>query len=162
MKKLIFVAMLPVVLSACAGMNTPPLAAGEPADAVKAKLGQPTGTYASGADTMLEYAGGPFGQYTHMARIGPDGKLISFEQVLSSEKFATVKPRKDSKQTILSTFGRPAQQVHYASVDGDVWVYRYKEQNVWDSVMHVEFDRNGIVQAMVNGPDPERESRRGR
>ena len=162
MKKLIFVAMLPIVLSACASLSPPQLAAGESAEAVKAKLGQPTATYANGRDTMLEYAGGPFGQYTRMARIGPDGKLISFEQVLSSEKFATIKPRQDNKQTVLSTFGRPAQQVRYASVDGDVWVYRYKEQNVWDSVMHVEFDRNGTVLALVNGPDPERESRRAR
>jgi hypothetical protein len=162
MKKMIFMAIFTALLGACASLGAPPVTPGEPVETVKAKLGQPTGTYASGTDTMLEYARGPFGQYTYMARIGPDGKLVSFEQVLSSEKFATVRPRKDNKQTILSTFGRPAAQVRYASVDGDVWVYRYKEQNVWDSVMSVEFDRNGVVQAMVNGPDPEREGRRGR
>jgi outer membrane protein assembly factor BamE (lipoprotein component of BamABCDE complex) len=111
---------------------------------------------------MLEYARGPAGQYTFMARIGPDGRLLSYEQVLSSEKFATVKPGKDTKETILRTFGRPAQRVRYASVEGDVWLYRYKEQNVWDSVMSVEFNRQGVVLAMVNGPDPEREPRRGR
>ena len=89
--------------------------------------------------------------------------LVAKGLVLSRQRAgATVRPRKDNKQTILSTFGRPAAQVRYASVDGDVWVYRYKEQNVWDSVMSVEFDRNGVVQAMVNGPDPEREGRRGR
>jgi hypothetical protein len=162
MKKLFILTIFPILLSACAGLGAPPVTPGEPETAVRARLGQPTGTYASGADTMLEYAQGPFGQYTYMARIGPDGRLVSFEQVLSSEKFATVRPRKDTKQTILSTFGRPAAQTHYASVDGDVWLYRYKEQNVWDSMMSVEFDRNGVVQAMVNGPDPEREGRRGR
>ena len=56
--------------------------------------------------------------------------------------------------------GRPTQVTHYASVDGDVWLYRYKEQDVWNSMMSVEFNRQGVVQAMVNGPDEEREVRR--
>jgi len=149
--------ILAAFLTACAG---PPPAPGEPLANVTARLGRPTGTYANGADTMLEYAYGPFGQYTWMARIGPDGRLVSYEQVLTSEKFATVKPGKDTKETILSTFGRPTQVVHYASVDGDVWLYRYKEQDVWNSMMSVEFNRDGVVQAMVNGPDEERENRR--
>jgi hypothetical protein len=159
MKKLIFVTIFPV-LAACASLFAPPPAPGTPVDAVRARLGQPTATYHNGPDTMLEYAYGPAGQYTFMARIGPDGRLISYEQVLSSEKFGTVKTGKDNKETILRTFGRPARVTHYASVDGDVWEYRYKEQNVWDSVMSVEFDRGGVVQSMVNGPDPEREMRR--
>ncbi len=162
MKKLIFLAIFTALLAACRGLGGPAPQPGEPADALQARLGPPTGRYASGQDTMLEYAQGPFGQATYMARIGPDNRLISFEQVLSSEKFATVRPGRDTKQTILSTFGRPAQQVRYASVDGDVWLYHYKEQKVWDSLMHVEFNRDGVVQAMVNGPDPERESRRDR
>jgi hypothetical protein len=159
MKKLIFVTTFPV-LAACASLFAPPPAPGTPVDAVRARLGQPTATYPNGPDTMLEYAYGPSGQYTFMARIGPDGRMISYEQVLSSEKFGTIKPGKDNKETVLHTFGRPARVTHYASVDGDVWEYRYKEQNVWDSVMSVEFNRAGVVQAMVNGPDPEREMRR--
>ncbi len=155
MKKLLFLTILPAFLAACGGLGGPPPPPGTSAAALQARLGAPTGRYPNGPDTMLEYAQGPSGQTTYMARIGPDGRLISFEQVLSSEKFATVRPGKDDKQSILATFGRPAEQVRYASVDGDVWLYRYKEQNVWDSLMHVEFDRNGVVQAMINGPDPE-------
>ena len=145
------------MLTACAG---PPPLPGEPLAAVTAKLGQPTASYPDGADTLLEYAAGPFGQYAWMARIGADGRLRSYEQVLTTEKFATVKIGKDTKQTILRTFGRPADVVHYWSVDGDVWLYRYKEQDVWNSEMSVQFDRNDVVQAMVNGPDPTRERRR--
>lgn len=157
MKKLILVTILPVLLAGCAG---PPPAPGTPAAEVQQRLGRPTGSYPNDADTMLEYAYGPWGQYTWMARIGPDGRLVSYEQVLTSEKFATVKPGKDDKDSILRTFGRPAQVTHYASVDGDVWLYRYKEQDVWNSMMSVEFNRSGVVQAMVNGPDEERENRR--
>jgi hypothetical protein len=157
MKKLIFTTIFPALLAACAG---PPPVPGEPAAAVEAKLGRPTGVYRDGADTMLEYATGPWGQYTWMARIGGDGKLVSYEQVLTGQKFATIKPGKDDKDSILRTLGRPAQVTHYHSVDGDVWLYRYKEQDVWNSMMSVEFNRAGVVQAMVNGPDEERENKR--
>jgi hypothetical protein len=147
-------------LAACAGLQPP--APGASTAAVEASLGQPTAIYRSGGDTILEYAKGPAGQFTWMARMGPDDKLKSFEQVLTAEKLATIQLRKDTKETVLHTFGRPAERLHFVSVDGDVWAYRYKEQLAWNSMMYVEFDRKGVVQALVNGPDPDYEERRGR
>lgn len=160
MRKALILAILTLLLAACAQFGRPPPQPGDSREAVLIRLGQPTNVYADGDDTLLEYAYGPFGQYTWMARLGPDGRLRSYEQVLTSAKFATVKPGKDTKETILRTLGRPTQVTHYASVDGDVWLYRYKEQDVWNSMMSVEFNRQGVVQAMVNGPDEEREVRR--
>jgi hypothetical protein len=159
MQKLLFVAIFSGWLAGCASVFGPPPAPGDSADVVKAKLGQPTGIYPNGADTMLEYAMGPLGQYTWMARIGPDGRLLSYEQVLTNAKFGTIKVGRDTKDSVLRTIGRPSKQVRYYSVDGDVWQYRYKESDVWNSVMDVQFDRNGVVQALVNGPDQEREPR---
>jgi hypothetical protein len=160
MKNLITVTTLALALAACAHFGAPPPAPGATLAAVQTRLGQPTNVYADGADTLLEYATGPMGQYTWMARIGADGRLLAYEQVLTGARFATIQLRKDTKQTVLRTLGRPTQVTHYASVDGDVWLYRYKEQDVWNSMMSVEFDRQGVVQAMVNGPDEEREVRR--
>jgi len=147
-------------LAACASLQPPE--PGATTAAVQARLGPPTATYRSGDDTLLEYAKGPLGQFTWMARMGPDDKLKSFEQVLTAEKFASIQPRKDTKETVLRTVGRPAERLHFVSVDGDVWAYRYKEQLAWNSMMYVEFDRNGVVQALVNGPDPDYLERRGR
>ena len=160
MKNLAVLTIFCGFLSACAGFGQPPVQLGQTAAEVQHRLGQPTNVYQEGADTLLEYAKGPWGQYTWMARIGPDGRLISYEQVLTSQKFATVKLHQDTKQTILHTFGRPMMVTHYYSVDGDVWLYRYKEQDVWNSTMAVEFDRQGVVQAMVNGPDEELDLKR--
>jgi hypothetical protein len=159
MKKLLFLTIFSGILAGCANLFGPPPAPGDSAEVVKAKLGEPTGVYPNGADTMLEYAKGPLGQYTYMARIGPDGRLRSFEQVLTGEKFGTIKIGRDTKDSVLRIIGRPSQQVRYYSVDGDVWQYRYKESDVWNSLMDVQFDRNGVVQALVNGPDQEREPR---
>lgn len=159
MKNLHSLAILVLALSGCASWNRSP-PAGAPVEAVLSELGQPTARYRDGADTMLEYASGPSGQQTYMARIGADGRLISYEQVLNSAKFATVQIGKDNEASILRTFGRPAETYTLPLKDLHVWAYRYKEADVWNSMMHVHFDRDGVVRMMVSGPDPEREERR--
>ncbi|MDC8756056.1 hypothetical protein [Janthinobacterium fluminis] len=148
-------------VAGCAGFGGPPPMLGETRAAVEAKKGRPTAVYPAGQDAMLEYATGPFGQFTYMARIGPDGLLKSYEQVLTGEKFATIKIGVANKQDVLRSIGRPAETSFLPRQQLEVWSYRYKESGVWDSMMHVHFDRQGIVQMMMNGPDPLKEERRG-
>ena len=128
---------------------------GEPVAAVIAKRGQPTGSYpALDGGQMLEYATGPFGQFTWMAHIGPDGRMVSYEQVLTGEQFATLKVDHANKLDVLRTIGRPAEESRVRLRNYEVWSYRYKEAGVWNSLMHVHFDEAGIVRQMMNGPDP--------
>lgn len=143
-----------VMLTACASMFPQPIGIGEPESAVIAKRGQPTHRYQDGKDHLLEYATGPWGQKTYMTRIGPDGKVISFEQVLTTEKFATIKIGTSTKEDVLRTIGAPSETSYLSLTDLEVWSYPYKEYNVWNSLMHVHFDRNGVVQKMLSGPDP--------
>ena len=161
MHSLVRIATLSTVLlfAGCAILGREAPLPGEPVAAVTAKLGQPTGVYQAGSDQLLEYATGPMGQYTYMARIGPDGRLVSYEQVLTGEKFATIKVDQATKDDVLRTVGRPAEQSYVALRDWEVWSYRYKEAGVWNSMMHVHFDRNGVVRQMLNGPDPMYEPR---
>jgi hypothetical protein len=162
MKTFAFATMFPLMLAACAGLGGPPPTPGEPIAAVQAKLGQPSASYqAPGGGTILEYDTGPSGQYTWMARFGPDGGLQTYEQVLTDAKFATLPVGKATKNDVLMTVGRPAEQSYLALRDLQVWSYRYKQSGVWDSMMHVHFDRAGIVREMMAGPDPEKEERRG-
>ncbi|MES2740623.1 MAG: outer membrane protein assembly factor BamE [Pseudomonadota bacterium] len=148
-------------LAGCAALFAPPPQPGEPVAAVTAKLGRPGAVYQIDGDSVLEYATGPYGQYTYMARIGADGRLRSYEQVLTSEKFATLKVGRATKQDVLRTIGRPAETSYLSLSDLEVWSYRYKESGVWDSMMHVHFDRAGMVRMLMNGPDPLHEERRG-
>ena len=127
---------------------------GDPLDVVQAKMGTPTAVYTDGAARTLEYATGPMGQYTWMAHLGPDGRLTSYEQVLTSEKFATVKIDQATKDDVLRTFGHPAEVSRVAMRDYEVWSYRYKEGGVWNSLMHVHFDGQGVVRQMMNASDP--------
>ncbi len=146
-----------LLLGACASRPAPN--PGDPADVVQTKLGTPTSVYADGAGRALEYATGPMGQYTWMARLGPDGRLTSYEQVLTGEKFATIKIDQATKEQVLRTIGRPAERSRVAMQNYEVWSYRYKEAGVWNSMMHVHFDEQGVVRQMMNGPDPMYEPR---
>jgi len=146
-----------MLLTACA-MRTPPNP-GDTQDVIQAKMGMPTAVYADGASLTLEYATGPMGQNTWMARLGPDGRLLSYEQVLTSEKFATIKIDQATKDQVLHTVGRPAGRSRVAMEDYEVWSYRYKEAGVWNSLMHVHFDGQGVVRQMMNAPDPMYEPR---
>jgi len=148
-------AALSVALGGCAQLLRQPPPAGAPLAEVQAKLGTPRAAYPlPDGGQVLEYAGQPMGQFQHMATIGPDGRLVAYEQVLTSEKFATVKIGRWNKDDILRTFGHPAETSRVAFHNYEVWSYRYKESGVWNSMMHVHFDQQGIVQQMINGPDP--------
>lgn len=142
------------LLTACAGIGVPSMTPGEPEAVVISKLGAPTHRYQDGKDSLLEYMHGPWGQATYMARIGPDKRLISYEQVLTTQKFATLQIGKSTKQDVLHTVGAPSDTSYLSLSDLEVWSYPYRESNVWNSIMHVHFDRNGIVQKLLNTPDP--------
>ena len=147
---------LVLVLSACAGLTGPPLAPGQSEAEVLARLGPPTNVYPAGGDRLLEYRRGPMGQTTNMARIGPDGRLQSFEQVLTMEKFAQVIPGQTRQEQVLQLVGAPSEVLYYRHVRMNGWNYPYKESNVWDSMMTIYVDSAGMVRGMENGPDPRR------
>jgi hypothetical protein len=148
-------------LAGCAAMMRTPPVPGDTLETVRAKFGEPSAIHALPSGQVLEYATGPFGQFTWMARMGPDGRLLAFEQVLGELGFGRIKIDQASKAEVALTLGRPAERSYLALSDLEVWSYRYKESGVWNSMMHVHFDRNGIVRKMISGPDPMYEEKRG-
>jgi hypothetical protein len=142
-----------LLLGACASFGQDPVKPGDSESTVISKLGTPTNLYQDGNQRLLEYMKGPWGQQTYMARIGSDGRLISYEQVLTVAKFATIKPGQTTKDEVLKTIGAPSDTTYLTLSQMEVWSYPYKESNTWNSVMHVHFDRAGIVQRMQGGPD---------
>ena len=142
------------LLAGCGSLQRT-LPAGTPLADVTARLGQPAATYPEpGGGQVLEYRGQPMGQFQHMARIGADGRLISYDQVLTSENFAKVQLNHWTKDDILRHFGRPAEVSRVRLDDREVWSYRYKEDKVWNSMMNVYFSGHGVVMRLQNTPDP--------
>ena len=145
--------LLGLMLAGCAGLLAPPVQPGAPEAEVLAKLGRPSHRYQDGAAQLLEYATGPFGQRTWMARIGADGRLESYRQVLTTQVFASIIVGKSTREEVLRTIGAPSDTSYFSRVEREVWTYVYKENNAWDSLMHVYFDQSGIVRQMMNAPD---------
>ena len=80
--------------------------------------------------------------------------------MLTGQKFATLKIGAATRDEVLRTLGRPAERSYLSLPDLEVWSYRYKESGVWNSMMHIHFDRAGTVRMMQNGPDPMYEEKR--
>lgn len=142
-----------LLVSACSVLTPTQLRSGETEAEVLAKLGRPTARIPDGNGYLLEYSRNPWGQAIDMARFGHDGRLISYEQVLTTEKFATIKPGTSNKTDVLRTVGHPSQTSYLPRQQLEVWTYPYKENGVWNSLMHIHFDNDGIVRKMENGQD---------
>lgn len=149
-----------LLLAGCASFGGTPPSPGDTLEQVMAKFGKPSAVYPAPSGQVLEYATGPMGQATWMAQMGPDGRLASFDQVLGAEGFGRLKIDVSTKEDVLRTIGRPAEKSYLDLPGLEVWSYRYKENGVWNSMMHVHFDRTGILKMMQNGPDPMYEEKR--
>jgi hypothetical protein len=137
----------------CTTLFGPAPAAGDTTAQVAAKRGQPSAIYKDGADELLSYAPGYWGQYSFMARIGADGRVKSYEQVWTTQKFSQIKPNVSTREDVLRIVGAPTLMTRYARVPYAAWNYGYKEGGVWDSMMTVYIDSSGLVRGLENGPD---------
>lgn len=151
--KLAAVILLPLMLSACASWEPPSLAIGATESEVIAQLGPPTHRIPGGEGAILEYNRNPWGQATHLAKFSADGRLDTYEQVLTTRHFALLKIGSATKMDVLRTVGHPSETSYLPRQQLEVWSYPYRENNAWNSIMHVHFDRNGVVALMQNTPD---------
>ena len=83
-----------LALAACASQYGPgDLAAGASREAVRERLGEPTGQYPLPEGGMrLEFARGPFGKHTYMVELAADGRVRAWAQVLTEAQFNRVVP----------------------------------------------------------------------
>ena len=154
MKRLIWLIFsLSLRLSGCASLFITPQP-GISEQEVIALKGQPDAVYQIGDTRLLEWSVGAWSQYAYMAKIGPDGKLVSYEQVLTREKFGSIPIDRFTKLDVLQTVGHPTEVDYLPLIDREVWAYRYKEEGIWNSMMYIYFDSQGIVRRMENGMDP--------
>ena len=116
--------------------------------------GKPDFEYQEGNLRRLEWSATEMGQYAYMAEIDTNGRLVSFEQVLTDERFASLRIGQSTQADVIRTVGQPPKWHRWVFEDGERWSYRYKENGVWDAMMTIYFDRNGVVEAMRSYIDP--------
>lgn len=141
-----------LALSACA-TPAPPITPGQTEQAVVAQLGRPSATYQLADGPEYEYNRGPLAQQAWMVRFDRSGRVLSARQVRSPEAFNSIRIGEARKKDVLETLGQPSETSRVFLNDYEVWSYRYKENDVWNSMMHVFFDHDGRVRMMQSGPD---------
>ncbi len=145
-------------LAGCASYDGAGLSPGAGADEVRALMGEP-GTIWREADggVTWEYARGPQGLQTYMARLGSDGRLREISQVLNIENFARIRPGTTTREEVRRMLGAPARELYFVLKDEQVWDYRYfHELSRYDYAFSVHFNRQGIVSGTETVPDDPR------
>lgn len=80
--------------------------------------------------------------------------------VATDATFAALTPGVDTQASVAQKLGRPYDTTYLSLRDMNVWSYKYKQAGIWHSMMHVHFDRNGVLRELMSGPDPAYEERR--
>lgn len=147
------------LLTACA--SPAGITPGEPVSAVTARLGAPAlqRPLPNGGERII-YTSQPMGQYAWITDVGPDGKVVATTQALTSERFRMLDSGRWDTDRLLFEFGPPAE-ISRVGLRGEhiVWAYRFREDGVWNSMMYVFVDDNGVVTRYHPGPDPVMEPR---
>jgi hypothetical protein len=119
------------------------------------KFGPPIAVYAlPGGGERLEYQVGPYQQQAQMVDLGAEGRVIRVNQVRTAENFGRLKVGVDTPETMMREFGQPWLIQRYALSKLTAYMYPYRESNVWNLMMAVHFDDNGVLQRVESGPDP--------
>jgi hypothetical protein len=93
---------------------------------------------------IWEFPRGPAGFETFMVKIGPDNKLVSFDQVLSEPFFAKIQ-KGQTRAQVRKVLGKPANSTVFELKKEEVWTWRYQEPGT-NMNFNVHFDLNGDVQ----------------
>lgn len=154
--RLAMVAASVLALTACANMTeTVP---GTPYSVVQAEFGKPTMTCPLPEGGLRAiWSQQPFGQYAWGTNVTPDGLVGPVQQILSDKVFKQLSDGVWDTNRVQCEFGPPAN-IDGVGLPGNiktVWSYRYKQYDVWNSMMYVFFDpATNIVIDHYPGPDP--------
>jgi hypothetical protein len=142
-----------VLLAGCAGYGPGPLASGATEAEVVARMGAPTGDHVGpDGQRRLEFARGPYGRHTYMVDLDGQGRMRSWEQVLTESRFNAV-PVGASRADVLYRLGRPSEVISIPRRNELVWSYRY--ESPFCQWFQVSLDRSSSqVTSTGYGVDP--------
>jgi len=144
-------ACLAVALAGCAS-HPDLLRVGMTRDELDARFGKPDAERHDGNDDVRIYTSQPLGQRASAAHVSPDGRVTAVEPLLNTQHFAQIQVDQWNKHDVFEHFGTPAEMTR--TLRYEVWSYRYREAEVWDSLFSIMFDDAGVVKQTQNGPDP--------
>ena len=125
---------------------------------VRKEFGDPvTITVEPDGSRTFDYPRQPEGWTNYVIKIGPDGKMTSLRQLLTTDNFARIQPGM-SQLEVRNRLGKPAKMQRFDLKQEEVWDWRFKPQQE-SRMFSVTFDLQGRVTATATGDDP-RETQR--
>jgi hypothetical protein len=150
MKRSHLLAAMALLIGGCASYDGRGLVPGQSAAEVEAVMGAPTERVkAADGDTILFYSRQPFGRQMYAARIAPDGRLRSMEQVLTEANTVKLVPGVSTRAQVLELFGPPYQTSRFERMDREVWTWTIYNINQLDFYLHVQMSMDGIVREVI-------------
>ena len=144
-------AAVAILLGGCATYDGKGLVSGQSTAAdVEARMGAPTERVkAADGDTVWFYSRQPFGRQTYAARIAPDGRMRSMEQVLTEANVAKLVPGQSTRAQAHELFGPPYLTSRFERQEREVWTYTMFNINQFDYYLHIQFSFDGIVREVM-------------
>ncbi|QIM49051.1 hypothetical protein G9Q38_07580 [Pusillimonas sp. DMV24BSW_D] len=144
------------LITGCASITSVP--PGTPAQQMIGRFGTPTYQCPlENGGTRLIWSLQPFGQQAWATNTDKEGRTEGVKPVLTDAHFSMLREGVWTPEKLLCEFGPPAEKsaVGLPSVRQIVWSYRYQQDGVWNSLMHVYLGRDGNqVTRFHPGPDP--------
>jgi hypothetical protein len=137
-------AILITLLSGCAGYSPSRDLVGQDREVLVASMGQPERQYEVDGLTVLHYPRGPAGSHTYFVYVGKDGRVVKSEQVLTEERFNTIRSGM-TKDQVIGVLGVTKITMGLARQRGYVWFYRY--ENASCKSFMIEFAPDDIVRS---------------
>lgn len=131
------------LLAACAAGPFGAPQPGDTRDAVVARFGKPTRTVPIPGGERLQYSQQPRGPYAWMIDFDAAGRVTQARQVLNPQDFNRIQPGW-TRADVEREFGPPALVDRVSSWTGDIYTYRWLENNN-PMFFWVYFDPRGIV-----------------
>jgi len=132
-----------LLVAACASYEGRGLKPGEASlEDVQATMGEPAMQWQDpDGSRQLAYPRGPAGFHTFMVRLGPNGKMLSIQNVLDERHLADVRAGM-SKEEVLRVLGPSDERltVYFKARDELVWDWRYRALSGEIMRMMVLFD----------------------
>ncbi len=100
------------------------------------------------------YSMQPFGQEVWWLEFDADGRLLRREEVLDRAHMAMIKPGESTKRDVWNIFGKCAQEYVFALIDQTAWMYRFRDDGIFDMACWVQFDVKDVVTEVGFTTDP--------
>lgn len=137
-------------LGGCAAPGSSLVGGVSTADDVIAQMGQPAERLkAADGDTIWFYPNQPFGRVTYAARIAPDNRVRSVEQVLTEANVAKVVAGQTTRSQVREMFGPPYQTSYLARQQREVWTWTIWNIAQFEYYLHVQMSDDGIVREVL-------------